>query len=73
MKQTNFEDLPKLIFIDEKSGNMRVVVHEGGRTETTKSNTKSWELTTCRCSFGRKCYNRELFYEKHAEYCEIDR
>ena len=41
MKQTNFEDLPKLIFIDEKSGNMRVVVHEGGRTETTKSNTKS--------------------------------
>ena len=26
MKETNVEDLPKLIFIDEKSGNMRVVV-----------------------------------------------
>ena len=28
MKETNVEDLPKLIFIDKKSGNMRVVAHE---------------------------------------------
>ena len=28
MKETNVEDLPKLIFIYEKSGNMRVVAHE---------------------------------------------
>ena len=52
---------------------MRVVVHEGGRTETTKSDTKSGELATYRCSSCGKCYKRELFYEKHVEYCEIDR
>ena len=73
MKETNVEDLPKLIFIHEKCGNMRVVVHEGGRTETTKSDTKSGELATYRCSSCGKCYKRELFYEKHVEYCEIDR
>ena len=66
MKETNVEDLPKLILINEKSGNMRVVVHEGGNTETTKSDTKSGELATNRCSFCGKCYKRELFYEKHA-------
>ena len=66
MKETNVEDLPKLILIDEKSGNMRVVVHEGGSTETTKSDTKSGELATYRCSFCGKCYKRELFYGKHA-------
>ena len=77
MKETNVEDLPKLIFIDEKSGNMRLVVPEGGSTERTKCNTKSGELyryiTTYRCSFCGKCYKRELFYEKHVQYCEIDR
>ena len=73
MKETNVEDLPKLIFIDAKSGNMRVVVHEGGSTERTKSDTKSGELPTYRCSFCGKCYKRELFYEKHVQYCEIDR
>ena len=52
---------------------MRVVVHEDGDTETSKSDTKSGELTTYRCSFCAKCYKRELFYEKHVEYCEIDR
>ena len=73
MKETNVEDLPKLIFVDEKSGNIRVVVHEDGDTGTSKSDTKSGELTTYRCSFCVKCYKRELFYEKHVEYCEIDR
>ena len=73
MKETNVKDLPKLIFIDEKSGNIRVVVHEGRSTETTKSDTKSGELATCRCSLCGKCYKSELFYEKHVEYCEIDR
>ena len=43
MKETNVEDLPKLIFIHEKSGNIRVVVHESRSTETTKSDTKSGE------------------------------
>ena len=70
MKKTNVEDLPKLIFIDKKSGNMRVVAHEGGSTETTKSDTKCGELATYRCSFRGKCYKRELFYEKHVKYCE---
>ena len=69
MKEANVEDLPKFIFID---GNMRVIVHEGGRTETTKSDTKSGELATYRCSFCGKCYKHELFYEKHVKYCEID-
>ena len=73
MKETNVEDLPKLIFIDEKSRNMRVVVHEGASTEKTKSDTKSGELATYRYSFCGKCYKRELFYEKYVEYCEIDR
>ena len=73
MKETNVEDLPKLIFIDEKSGNMRIVAHEGGNTEKTKSDTKSGEFPTYRCSFCGKCYKRELFYEKLVEYCEIDR
>ena len=73
IKETTVEDLPKLIFIDEKSRNMRVVLHEGGSTERTKSDTKSGELATYRCSLCGKCYKRELFYEKHAEYCEIDR
>ena len=73
MKESNVEDLPKLTFIDEKTGNMRVVVHEGGSTERTKSDIKSGELPTYRCSFCGKCYKRELFYEKHVEYCEIDR
>ena len=72
MNETNVEDLPKLIFIDEKSGNMRVVVHEGGSTERTKSDSKSGELATYRCSFCGKCYKRELFYEKHVGYCETD-
>ena len=69
MKETNVEDLPKLIFIDEKSGNMRVVVHECGSTERRKSNIKSGELPTYRCSFCGKCYKHELFYEKHIGYC----
>ena len=73
MKETNVEDLRKLKFIDEKSGNMRVVVHESGSRETTKGDTKSGELATYRCSFCGKCYKRELFYKKHIEYCEIDR
>ena len=73
MKETNIEGLPKLIFIDEKRANMRVVVHEGGSTERTKSDTKPVELATERCSFCGKCYKRELFYEKHVEYYEIDR
>ena len=72
MKQSNVEDLPKLIFIEEKSGNMRVIVHEGGSTETTKSDTKSGDLAINRCSFCGKCYKRELFYEKHGENCEIN-
>ena len=44
MKETNVEDLPKLIFIDEKSRNMRVVVHEGASTEKTKAilSQESW-------------------------------
>ena len=50
---------------------MRVVAREGGSTEST--DTKSGELATYRCSFCGKCYKRELFYEKHVEYCEIDR
>ena len=66
MKEANVEDLHKLIFIDEKSGNMRVVVHEGGSTKTTKSDTKSGELATYRYSFCGRCYKRELFYENHA-------
>ena len=37
VKETNIEDLPKLIFIDAKSGNVRVVVYEGGSTERTKT------------------------------------
>ena len=37
MKETNVEDLPKLIFIDEKSGNMTVVVHEGGIRKEEKA------------------------------------
>ena len=73
MKETNVEDLPKLIFIDEKSGNMRVVVHGSGIAERTKSDTKSGELATYRCSLCGKCYKPELLYEKHVEYCEIDR
>ena len=73
MKATNVEDLPKLIFIDEKSENMREVVHECGSTETTKSDTKSGDLAIYRCSFCGKCYKRELFYEKHVQYCQIDR
>ena len=73
MKDTNVEDLAKLIFTGKKIGNMRVVVHEGGSTETTKHDIKSGELPTYRCLFCGKCYKRELFYEKHVEYCEIDR
>ena len=73
MKETNVEDLLKLIFIDEKSGNIRVTVHESGKTETTKCDTKSRELATKRCSFCGKRYKRESFYEKYVEYCEIDR
>ena len=41
IKQTDSEDLPKLIFIYEKCGDMRVAVHEGGSIETTKGDTKS--------------------------------
>ena len=41
MKETSVDDLRKLIYIDEKSENMRVAVHEGGSTEITKSNIKS--------------------------------
>ena len=73
MKENNVEDLPKLICIDEKSENMRVVSHEGGSTERTKSDTKSGELATYICSPCGKCYKFELFYEKHVDYCEIDR
>ena len=39
----------------------------------TKSDTKSGEFPTYRCSFCGKCYKRELIYEKDVEYCEIDR
>ena len=73
MKETNVEDLPKLIFIDEKSGNMRVAVYEGGSTEKARRDTMSGELAVYRCSLCGKCYKSELLYEKHVEYCEIDR
>ena len=52
---------------------MTVVVHEGRSTETTKSDTKSGELAAYRCSLCDKRYKRELFFEKHVEYYEIDR
>ena len=44
MKETNVENLPKLIFIDEKNGNMRVVVHEGGigRQQKVILSQESW-------------------------------
>ena len=41
MKETSVDDIRKLIYIDEKSENMRVAVQEGGSTERTKSNIKS--------------------------------
>ena len=54
MKDRNVEDLPRLIFIHKK-GNMRVVVHDERITERTKSDIKSGELSSYRCSFCGKC------------------
>ena len=48
MKKTKVEDLPKSIFINEESGNMRIADHEDGSAERTKSNIESGELPTYR-------------------------
>ena len=68
IKETNVKDLSRIIFVDEKRGNMTAVVHEGGSTGNKKSDIILGELHTYRSLFCGKCYTHELFYKKHVEY-----
>ena len=52
----NLLDLPRLMFIDEECGNLKVVVDGGERTRNNNRKKKSEVLQAYRCQL--KCYRR---------------
>ena len=52
-------DLPRLMFIDEECGNLKVVVHDGELTRNNNRKRKSEVLQVYRCSLFDKCYRRD--------------
>ena len=56
----NFEDSPRLVFIDEKCGNLIVV---SGEEEEARRFT-----TAYRCPLSGNCCRREYFFSNHVEY-----
>ena len=52
-------DLPKLIFIDGESGNLKVGVDGGKLTRNNNRKRKSEVLQTYRCPLCDKCYRQD--------------
>ena len=52
-------DLPKLMFIDEECGNLKVVFDVGWFTRNNNRKRKSEVLQAYRCPFCDKCYRQD--------------
>ena len=63
------QDLPRLVFIDEECGNLKVFVDGEELAINTNKNKKLGILQVFRCALCHKCYRRECFVNKHVEYC----
>ena len=55
----NLMDLPKLMFIDEECGNLKVVVDNGQFTRNNNRKRKSEVLQAYTCSLYDKCNRRD--------------
>ena len=63
----NLMNLPRLTFMDEKCGNLKVVVDCGEVTKNINREKKSDVLQAYRCSLCGKCYRRD--WGKHDFPC----
>ena len=63
----SLEDLPKLVFIDEKCRNLKVIVDDVKLTKKINKKKKTDFLQTCRYPL---CHKQNCFFYKHMEYCE---
>ena len=69
----NFEDLLRIVFVHEESGNLKVFVDGGEFTRYINKKKKADVLKAYRCPVSDKCYRRKYFFNKHVEYCELAR
>ena len=63
----NLVDLPRLMFIDEEWGNLKVVLDGGELTRNDKKRKSSQDLQANRCSLCDKCSGRD--WDKHDFLC----
>ena len=66
----NLEDLLRVVFINEASGNLTVVIGSGELTRNIHKKKKFEFLQSYRCTLCDKCSRREHFFNKQVEYCK---
>ena len=67
----NIENLPRIVFIYEECGNLKVFFDSGELTRIINEKKKPGILQTYRCpNVCEKCFMRAYFCNKHAEYSE---
>ena len=60
----------KVVFIDEKCGNLKLVIDRGELTRNINQKKKLGVLQAYRSSLSDKCCRRGYFFNKQVEYCE---
>ena len=66
----NLDDLLRIVFIHEESGNLKVFIDDGELTRNINKKKKPGVLQVYRCPHCDKFYRLEYFFNKHVEYCE---
>ena len=62
--------VPRLVFINEECGNLKVVAGDEELFVSIKKKKKAGVLQAYRLSLCDKCYRQDCFFNKHVEYCE---
>ena len=70
LTRRSLEDLLRIVFIHEESGNLKVFVGGGEFIRNINEKKKSGFLQTYRCPLCDKCFMGEYFCSKHMEYCK---
>ena len=63
----NFENFPRLVLIDEKCGNLKVVFDDEALARTMQKKKKPDVLQAYTCPLSDKCHRQECFFNKYVE------